>query len=422
MREISMKIVERLKKGSLVTDSTIVIVASLVANVFNYIFQLYIGRALGPVEYGVFSAVISLLYIFSVPAMTIQTTITKFVSQFKANGREDQIATLILAAIRKISIYSFLVFFIFFLWSQEIASFFKIPSRVPVILLGLILVTGSILPTVRGALAGIQRFWIFSANSILGAALKLFFGILLVSMGFGVNGALSSLIISNLLVFFVALIFLRDVFQRQRGNIEKADVYNYSAPVLLSVFLFTIISNVDIVLVKHFLSPEEAGYYAAASLLGKIIFFLAGPISFVMFPKASEEHTLKRRSTLLLRESLFYTLVISFLGVIAYFVSPSFIISSLFGSEFYAAVPLIGLFGIAMAFYSMSNVIIMFNMATKNMKFLPFLALATLAEAFLITMFHYDLITVTKIITLTMTALFAILLLINKEELLGSSQ
>ncbi len=87
--------------------------------------------------------------------------------------------------------------------------------------------------------------------------------------------------------------------------------------------------------------------------------------------------------------------------------------------DFFYIGPWVGLFAVAMVFYSLANVIVMFDMATKNMKFLPFLAFATLLEVSMIVLFHHDLYTVIKIITLTMTFLFASLLLINKEGLLG---
>lgn len=419
-----MKMAGRFKRGTLLTDSTIVIATSFLINILNYLFQLYVGRSLGPIEYGVFGSLVSILYIISVPSTTIRTTITKFVSEFKADGQDEQIAALIFGAIKKLSLYSFFILLVFSMGSGGVASFLKISSRTPAILLGLILVTSFVLPVVMGALLGMQRFWVFGANGVLGALFKLFFGVVLISFGFGVNGALSSLILSNLLVFFVGIISLKTVFQRRGCAVEaikKRDIYYYSAPVLLTMLSLTVISNIDIVLMKHFLPPEEAGYYAAASLLGKVIFFAAGPISLAMFPKASEEYALKRRSALLLRDSLFYTFVISLFGVTVYFVSPFFVVSSLFGSEFLAVVPLIGLFGVAMALYSLSNVIVMFNMATGNMKFLPFLAFATLLEVSMINWFHSDSITVIKIITLIMASLFAMLLLINKEELMGSS-
>ena len=46
--------------------------------------------------------------------------------------------------------------------------------------------------------------------------------------------------------------------------------------------------NIDVILVKHYFSADEAGHYAALSQLGKIIIFGTGAIASVMFPLVVE--------------------------------------------------------------------------------------------------------------------------------------
>ena len=58
----------------------------MVANFFAYILQIYLGRALGPIDYGVFGSLMALLLILSVPINVIGNVITRFVSIFRANG------------------------------------------------------------------------------------------------------------------------------------------------------------------------------------------------------------------------------------------------------------------------------------------------------------------------------------------------
>ncbi|MEK6978105.1 MAG: oligosaccharide flippase family protein, partial [Candidatus Hydrothermarchaeota archaeon] len=387
---------ERLKGGSLLGDSSILISATLVGNVFNYLFQVYVGRALGPVGYGAFGALISVLYILLVPTSAISLVVAKFVSEYSASGERDKISSLIAGAAGKTLKYGLGIFLILLLASGGLAEFLQIPSGVPVIILAFIFLLALLLSVLQGVLQGLQRFWQYGLTSIIGALSKLLFGFILIYIGLGVNGAISSLLFSNLVLILVVSYFIRTYIKRTGAYIEGA-VLSYSTPALLAMTSITVISNVDMVLVKHFFTPSEAGYYAAAALFGKIIIFVSAPIAFVLFPKASRSQA-PHGGPGILRESLLFTLVPSLLAVAMYFIAPDFVISLVFGSRYTDAAPLIGLFGIGMTFYSLSNILITYDLAVKKMEFLPLLLFTVLAETALILLFPTSLLNIVWIV------------------------
>ena len=49
-----------------------------------------------------------------------------------------------------------------------------------------------------------------------------------------------------------------------------------------------IISNIDILMVKHFFRPDVAGLYAAIALVGRLLYFGAWSIVSAMFPVSAE--------------------------------------------------------------------------------------------------------------------------------------
>ncbi len=410
---------DRFRKGTLLTDSSMLVVASVIAGIFGYLFQLYVGRSLGPVSYGIFGSVISLLYIVGVPTTTISTTIAKFVSEFDTRDEDDKIATLIFDALKKLSFCGALGFLFFVIVSSKVAAFLQIPSKMPIILLGVLFALGFLVPVLMGALQGVQMFWHFSLVTVLGALFKLVFAIMLIYLGFGVNGAISSLILSGLVVFFVILFCLRRYFHFDRVEVQKSDLFFYSIPTFLALFFLAIPVNIDVVLVKHYFHPVMAGHYAAASLISKVILFISGPIVIVMFPKASGNHTLSGQSSKILKESLFYVLVLSSSAVIFYFLKPGLVVSLLFGSEYLPVVPLIGFFGLALLFYSVSNAFILYDLAIRKMDFFYPLIFFTVLEIPLIWLFHKDLLTVIKIILISMACLAVSLGFINRRELVG---
>src|SRR3972149_2017554 len=71
------------------------------------------------------------------------------------------------------------------------------------------------------------------------------------------------------------------------GNIEGdapfsvSEVYHYFFPVGTTVLCFMVLTNIDLILVKHFFTPMEAGYYSIAQIVGKIILFLPFPASVI---------------------------------------------------------------------------------------------------------------------------------------------
>lgn len=413
---MKLGIPERLKGGSLLGDSSILISASLAANVFNYLFQVYVGRSLGPAGYGTFGALISLLSVLLVPASAISIVVAKFVSQYSAAGEGEKISPLIAGAGRETLKYGLGVFLILLLGSATLAEFFQIPSRIPIVIAAFVFLLGILLSVIQGVLQGLQRFWQYGLTNIIGALSKLLFGLLLIYMGFGVNGAIGSLLFSSLALILMVSYFIRGYIKRTGAHIE-GEVLSYSTPAIMAMISITAISNLDMVLVKHLFDPSEAGYYAAASLFGKIIIFISAPIAFVLFPKASRSQA-PHGGPGILRESLLFTLVPSLLAVAMYFIAPDFVISMVFGSRYSDAAPLIGLFGIGMTFYSLSNILITYDLAVKKMEFLYALLSTVLAETVLILLFPTRLLNIVWIVVATMLFLLLALLYLNRKELL----
>ena len=98
--------------------------------------------------------------------------------------------------------------FLFTIFSPYIASFLKIPDVSLVISTGVILVLSLFLPLFYSALRGIQDFNGMGLTNIINFTSKLLLGIVLVSLGFGVFGALVSIGTGSLLgiIFSVYLL------------------------------------------------------------------------------------------------------------------------------------------------------------------------------------------------------------------------
>lgn len=380
----------------LLKHGTLMFVATSVVNVLNYVFHIYMGRALGPSGYGILASLLSLSVIVSVPAGSLQAVITKYVAGFKAKNQYGQIRYFLFRLVRRMFWYCIVAFVIFVLFSGMISAFLKVPSRVPVVIMGIVMLVSFFSPIVNGGLQGLQNFRHLGANMIAGAVLRLVFGVLLVLFGFGVSGAVASLALSAMGAFLLALIPLRFLFYEKMDNygLNSSEIKQYFWPVVVVLFSFSLLTNIDVVIVKHFFAPSQAGNYAAAAIFGKIVLFFPGAIAMVMFPKTAELHALEEDTRPILKKSLLMVAGLCSLVTIGYFVFPFLIVSLLFGSRYYQSVPLMGLFGVAMTLFSMLNILILYFLSVHSFRFIFFLVACTLLQVTLLWFFHSTLQTV----------------------------
>ena len=69
---------ERLKSDEMARHGSMMVAFVFLGGLFNYLYQLSMGRILAPAEYGTLISLLSLFLIISVFSQAIQTSITKF--------------------------------------------------------------------------------------------------------------------------------------------------------------------------------------------------------------------------------------------------------------------------------------------------------------------------------------------------------
>ncbi len=384
-------------------------VSSMVVNVSNYLFQIYMGRSLGPADYGILASLFSLFMILSVPAGVLQTVTTKYTSNFKAHKELGNIAKLVKGLLKRVSVFGLVGFIMFIIASKFISSFLHIPSRLPVIITGVALIFAIISPILLGAIQGLQAFGYLGIDMIIGALVKLFFGIFFVYLGLKVNGALLGVIMGGLAGILFLIIPLKPVFTKNKVECDFnfSGVYAYFLPTSIMLLCFMIITNIDLILVKHFFDPAQAGYYAAASIIAKIILYLPGAIILVMFPKTSELYALNEEHKPIFKKSLFYGILLCGAALLLFLTIPSLIVKFVFGGQYISIIPLVGIFGSAMCFFALANILFLYQLSIHELSFLKTLIIGTIAEVILIALFHTSLTQV--ILILLGVALFLFL-------------
>lgn len=400
------------KNKVLLKDNFNLFFTMFLAFIINYLFHFYVGRTLGPRDYGTFGVLLSIVYIIVMPLMAIQTVLSKYVAELNAKNEKAEIYYLFLKSLKKIGIYGLIISIGFIVISPLLSSFLNIGIISPLIILGSSIAFAFLVPFVRGFLQGLQRFKLLGLTFLIESLSKVFLGIPLVFFGFGINGAISGFALSFILPLLVLFYFMKKGFFKEPGRkFDTSQIYKYSFPVLVMLLVLTGLYSWDVILVKKFFDPIIAGQYAALSLFGKIIFFATLSISMVMFPKVLELSSENKGSLSLLLKSIFIALFLGLSASLFYFLVPKFIINLLFGEEFLVISNLLWIFGMVMTIFSVCYLISLYNMALHRTSFLYFIILFNVLEIFLISLFHSSLEQIIIILMILMTSLLIILII-----------
>lgn len=386
----------------LLRDSTIILVATVIANLLAYVFHLYMGRALGPVGYGILSSLLAVLMVLLIPVSILTLVVTKFVSESKAANEPDNIAYLLTGLLRTAVRYAVPGLVLLLLASPLIARFLRLPSSTPVtiLILGLVISVG--LGTLRSVLAGLQRFIQLGLNQVLEAASRLLVAGLLVSiLGLGVNGSLLAYFLGYLIAAAVIAPLVASVFTRDKATMDAAPFYRYVRPAALLTVCLAVMSNASLILVKHFFHPVEAGHYAALATMVSPINILGGAISAVLFPAAAAAGAKGERATPILRTGMSYVGMISLVMTVAYFLFPTLVITLMFGADYKDIAPLLWPFAIAMSLFTLIGTYAKYELATGSTSFAVPLLVGTALEVALLVLFHPSLLAVVAVLALT---------------------
>jgi O-antigen/teichoic acid export membrane protein len=366
---------------------TMMVAFGLIGAFFSYMYQLAMGWLLTPEDYGIVISLLALLVIVSVLGSTIETTVTKFVSKESVVklGRANYLWKYFL---KRTFLLGLAMFVVLALLSPLISRFLNIGNNWYPIILFLSLVLTFAVCANQGTLRGLQRFLPLGISGTLMAFSRLVIAVGLVYLGFKVSGALLSFALAAVIAFLVSTYFLRDLATVGNEKVKVSGVHSYTGLAFLALLAFVVLTNVDVILAKQYLSAVDAGNYSAISVMGKLAFFIPGGIAIAMFPKTSQLFESGGVHSAVLRKAMLFTLLLAGGMVIIYWLFPQFVVNILFLGKYPAAIPYLFKYGLAMAFFAVSS-LLMFYFLSLNLTRVayPFIA-AVLLQLCLIILFH----------------------------------
>jgi len=376
-------------KNRYIRQNIIIFIVYFFNSICNYIYQIYVGRALGPKEYGIFGALFAIIYVISVFSNTVQTGSAWAITKCIAETKGVHIGIIIQDIIKKTIYVGIIGLIVFSLISPIISKTLNIGSIKEVAIVGFVVFLSFPLPAALGIFQGLQRFNSLAVINILTFLPKLIFAILLVSLGYGVLGAISALSLGMIVAFLFSLFFLGPYLKAKKESYryDFRELYRYSIPATIIMLCLAVPSNVDVIFSKYFFMEYDAGLYTAASVIGKIILFLPSSILIIMFPTATEMNILNKSTIKLLNISLICTTLLSGSASLILAIYPN-IVETIFGYRYLEASTIIPTYAFMMFIFSLVWTIAYYCLALNNFRYTYIILLSTVTEICLIWIIH----------------------------------
>ncbi len=351
-------------KSELLGGSLTLLAGSGLVGVTNLAYNVITARLLGPTGFAHATSVYTILMLMSGITLSFQVVCAKYV----AKNESTESRSMVFANLHQRSwIAGIAIGFLLFLFERPLTGYLNLPDPELISLLALGTAFYIPLGVRRGYIQGIHAFGPLAVNFMLEGLVRLGGAFLLIKLGMGVKGAVLASVLAVLVSYFAAIpspgvtsLSFRGVAISAREGVQAIVFFSGQ----------TVINNFDIILVKHFFPPAEAGFYAAVALVGRLVNMCAWSVVNTMFPvsagAASDEH---QSSPVLFTSLLLVSLILTIL-IFGLWMIPSVLWKILFGAHFeldsYGALaPLLILYAITAGVYSLSSVIITYEMSRK---------------------------------------------------------
>lgn len=392
----------------LFAGSAMMVLGSNLANFFAYIYHVVIGRMLGPVDYGILAAIISLIGLINTSFTFFGLVIVKFAS---AGTKEEQHA-LFSWLYTKIIMFGLALSVMVSLILPILSSFLHIDRGV-LILLAPILFLSVVVFFYRSFLQGVLKFKELVISTNLEMFGRFILGLILVYAGFSVFGAVVGILSALLIVVFVLRFLLKDY--RKLDNKQQFSsarkMFSYGIPVFISNLSTQSFLTIDVILAKHFFAPHEAGIYASLSTIGKIVYFGTAPILSVMFPIVSQRHAKGLNYTKILLMTILMVGSGAVFIALIFYLFPQAMISILYGNAFNEGAKYLVWFGLYMAIFTLASIFVSFFLSLNKTKIIYSTALIASLQVVGIWLYHNSILQVIQISILVVSFLLLVLLI-----------
>jgi cellulose synthase/poly-beta-1,6-N-acetylglucosamine synthase-like glycosyltransferase/glycosyltransferase involved in cell wall biosynthesis/O-antigen/teichoic acid export membrane protein/peptidoglycan/xylan/chitin deacetylase (PgdA/CDA1 family) len=346
------------------------VISSLVANIINLIFNIYLSNALSLEEFGIVTVLNTLVYVLSIFVNSCATTVVHRVAYITARWNKKMGGLFFLRVRTLAALITAGIALLWIAFSPIIASYLHITQVVLVAAFAPAIVAAVIDAVNRGYLQGNLLFGSVAAVVVTEVAVKL-----LAAYGFVSEGAVGAVALSlplSMIAAYVvsALLAARIPKGTEVGELVPSAVRTipfdfFSAAFITGISIMGFLS-IDIVLVKHYLDPTAAGAYSLLSLVGKMIFFFGTLLNIFIVTLVSRAEGNGQNANIIFRK-IFGGMVLLTMAAAAglVFLGP-LALPVVFGAKITAIFGYMPKYAIAILLFTIANTLTTFHLAKRH--------------------------------------------------------
>ncbi|GAA4230905.1 oligosaccharide flippase family protein [Postechiella marina] len=337
-----------------ITPEQLFMLSVLAVNGGNYLYNLILGRLLGPEQFADAAVLITFLLVLSFVAMTFQLVTAKFSVIFEANVFTNFISRVY----KRASIVGLLCGILIVVFAKQLQLVFNTSTSSMFVIFGIGVPLYFLMSVNRGIFQGKKEF---KSLSITYQSEMLSRLIITLGLIFLFNIQSSVVIAIGILISFG---FGLLPFKAKHVSFKKTFLDKAHSKKITNFFVLTafyeltqiIINNSDILLVKHYFESYEAGLYASLALIGRIVYFIAWMFVMLLLPTVVQLNKEGKSTAPILFKYVIYIALIASVIVLACAILPETMITILFGDSYLAMAPLLWKYALATGMFAVSNI------------------------------------------------------------------
>ena len=342
-------------KSKKIRPEQLFMLSVLAVNGGNYLYNLILGRVLGPSEFADAAVLITFLLVLSFAAMTFQLVTAKFSVLFEHDIFKSFVSKIYKSALLAGVIAGLLII----VFANPLQNVFNTSSSNMFIVFGCGVPLYFLMSVNRGVFQGKKAFKALSMTyqSEMLSRLLITLGLILI---FNIQSAVV-IAVGILASFVFGLIpFKRpSMVSKSPLTLTKTHAKDIKKFFIITAFYELtqiIINNSDILLVKHYFESYEAGLYASLALIGRMVYFIAWMFVMLLLPTVVQLKKDGKETAPTLFKYMGYIVIISVCIIMVCLSFPETIITLLFGNDYIAMAPLLWKYAIATSMFAISNI------------------------------------------------------------------
>jgi O-antigen/teichoic acid export membrane protein len=350
-------------RARMLRGSVILLFSTGLVSATNLLYNIAIARGLGPAGFGHATAIYTLLMLLSAVTLAYQLVCSKLVA--KSPDLAGKVA-IYRDLLRRSWQTGLLVGTLIALGSNLIAQYLHLPSARDIVLLGFGTAIYVPLGVRRGMVLGLYDFSRLAVNFVLEALIKIIGALVLLYYGLGVTGVIAAVVGSIAVAYLAAGPGVPvTVYASTQGRAS----FREGMQAIVFFCGQVIISNLDILFVKHYFVADVAGQYAAVALVGRVVYMFSWSVISSMFP-VSAASTQRKASRTVLKTALWVVASITTMFTLIAWMAPTSLWRAVLGATFLNAshVPfssLLASYSAMTSVYSIAVVLLAYEMSRK---------------------------------------------------------